>query len=198
MLHVFLAGCIPLVLTLGASRSSHRRVVSNGRSRQRVVAASTGTRQPAAGCIHHHGQRTRSAGGHAVSALRAPCFCSNRARPANHSTTINLLNIQNVAKSHDDATVFACVSFALAPDDRLAVLGASGSGKTPLLRLLAGLDSPTFGAIERIAGLRIGMVFQDLALWPNLSALDNVALALPDVPRSQHQETARAGFQPAP
>lgn len=107
---------------------------------------------------------------------------------------MNLLNIQDVAKSHDGVTVFAGVSFALAPNDRLAVLGASGSGKTTLLRLLAGLDAPTSGVIERVTGLRIGMVFQDLALWPNLNALDNVALALPDVPRSQRHETARAAL----
>lgn len=107
---------------------------------------------------------------------------------------MTLLSIQDLAKSHDGATVFAGVSFALAPDDRLAVLGASGSGKTTLLRLLAGLDKPTSGIIERAAGLRIGMVFQDLALWPNLSALDNVALALPDVPKSQRHETARAAL----
>jgi ABC-type Fe3+/spermidine/putrescine transport system ATPase subunit len=90
--------------------------------------------------------------------------------------------------------VFAGVSFALASDDRLAVLGASGSGKTTLLRLLAGLDKPTSGIIERVTGLRIGMVFQDLALWPNLSALGNVALVLPDVPKSQRHETARAAL----
>ena len=107
---------------------------------------------------------------------------------------MNLLNIRNVAKSHDGATVFAGVNFTLAPDDRLAVLGASGSGKTTLLRLLAGLDRPTSGVIERAADLRIGMVFQDLALWPNLSALDNVALALPDAARSQRLETARVAL----
>lgn len=107
---------------------------------------------------------------------------------------MKLLNIQDLAKSHDGTPVFAGVSFSLAPDDRLAVLGASGSGKTTLLRLLAGLDEPTSGIIERAAGLRIGMVFQDLALWPNLSALDNVALALPDVPKSQRREIARAAL----
>lgn len=107
---------------------------------------------------------------------------------------MKLLTVQDLAKSHDGATVFAGVSFALAPDDRLAVLGASGSGKTTLLRLLAGLDEPTSGVIERAAGLRIGMVFQDLALWPNLSALDNVALALPDAPKLQRHETARAAL----
>lgn len=104
---------------------------------------------------------------------------------------MTLLTVQDVAKSYDAATVFAGVSFTLAPDDRLAVLGASGSGKTTLLRLLAGLDEPSAGVIERTAGLRIGMVFQDLALWPNLTVLDNVAFALSNVPKSQRLQSAR-------
>ncbi len=104
---------------------------------------------------------------------------------------MTLLTVQNVAKSYDGAMVFAGVSFTLAPDDRLAVLGASGSGKTTLLRLLAGLDEPTSGVIERAAGLRIGMVFQDLALWPNLTVLGNVALALPNSPKPQRLLSAR-------
>jgi len=58
---------------------------------------------------------------------------------------MTLLTARDLAKSYDGATVFAGVSFVLAPDDRLAVLGASGSGKTTLLRLLAGLDEPTSG-----------------------------------------------------
>lgn len=104
---------------------------------------------------------------------------------------MTLLTVENLAKCYDGTTVFAGISFELAPDDRLAVLGASGSGKTTLLRLLAGLDKPTSGVIERSPDLRIGMVFQDLALWPNLTALDNVALAMPDAPKSHRWQSAR-------
>ena len=104
---------------------------------------------------------------------------------------MTLLTVQDVTKAHDSATVFAGVSFTLAPDDRLAVLGASGSGKTTLLRLLAGLDAPSSGVIRHAAVLRIGMVFQDLALWPNLTVLDNVMLALPDAARPLRLQSAR-------
>lgn len=104
---------------------------------------------------------------------------------------MTLLSIRDLAKSHDGTPVFAGISFALAPDDRLVVLGASGSGKTTLLRLLAGLDEPTSGIIERADNLRIGMVFQDLALWPNLTVLDNVAFALPNSPKPQRLKSAR-------
>jgi len=64
-----------------------------------------------------------------------------------------LIEIEELAKLHGATTVFSDVSFTLAKGDRLAVLGASGGGKTTLLRLLAGLDEPTSGGIERAAGL---------------------------------------------
>jgi ABC-type Fe3+/spermidine/putrescine transport system ATPase subunit len=105
-----------------------------------------------------------------------------------------LLQIHEIEKSHGPMPVFTGVSFTIAPGDRLAVLGASGSGKTTLLRLLAGLDEPTHGVIERAPGLRVGMVFQDLALWPNLTARDNVTLALPDVPRPDRPRAALAAL----
>lgn len=105
-----------------------------------------------------------------------------------------LLHVRELGKSYGAVPVFADVSFTVAPGDRLAILGASGSGKSTLLRLLAGLDEPTHGLIERVPGLRVGMVFQDLALWPNLSVLDNVSLGLPDVSRPERRRTAWAAL----
>jgi ABC-type Fe3+/spermidine/putrescine transport system ATPase subunit len=105
-----------------------------------------------------------------------------------------LLHIRNLAKYHDDVEVFAGVSFSISAGDRVAVLGVSGSGKTTLLRLLAGLDQPTSGLIERAAGLGVAMVFQDLALWPNLSVLDNVTFALSGMPRTVRRKAALAAL----
>lgn len=85
-----------------------------------------------------------------------------------------------------------------------AVLGASGSGKTTLLRLIAGLEPLQHGAIHLGARLlsdartavapeqrRIGVVFQEAALFPHLSALQNVAFGL-RAPRAERLASAHA------
>ncbi len=83
------------------------------------------------------------------------------------------------------------VDLDLRPGEMLTVLGPSGCGKTTLLRCVAGLDRPDEGTIDiggrRVAGggamvpperRRVGMVFQDLALFPHLSVADNVGYGL--------------------
>jgi len=105
-----------------------------------------------------------------------------------------LIEVEGLAKVHGGTVVFRNVGFSLAKGDRLAVLGASGGGKTTLVRLLAGLEEPSEGRIARVPGIRTAMVFQDLALWPNLSARDNVAFALPGLPRTERHERALAAL----
>ena len=88
----------------------------------------------------------------------------------------------------------------------LALVGPSGAGKTSFLRMLAGLMRPQVGRVavggavwcdtERGIFLppsqrHVGMVFQQYALMPHLSALDNVALALLHLPRPQRLARAR-------
>jgi iron(III) transport system ATP-binding protein len=83
------------------------------------------------------------------------------------------------------------VSFAIERGTILCLLGASGSGKSSVLRLLAGLERPTSGQImiddDAVAGdgvfveperRRVGMVFQDFALFPHLTVKGNVAFGI--------------------
>jgi multiple sugar transport system ATP-binding protein len=81
----------------------------------------------------------------------------------------------------------------------LVLLGPSGSGKTTLLRMVAGLEQPTAGQIfiggNEVTHLtprerRIAMVFQSYALYPHLSAYENIAFPLKaqKVPKSEHQQ----------
>lgn len=77
------------------------------------------------------------------------------------------------------------VSLQVQKGELLCVVGASGCGKSSMLNLIAGLDRPTVGEVE-IEG-RPTLMFQEAALFPWLTAGDNIALALRlrGVPRSQ-------------
>ena len=81
------------------------------------------------------------------------------------------------------------------PGDIIAVVGASGAGKSTVLRLLAGLERPNQGQVLTAPG-RIGLVFQSPTLLPWASALDNVALPLDlaRVPRTQARDRAAAAL----
>ncbi|MBM4026714.1 MAG: ABC transporter ATP-binding protein [Planctomycetes bacterium] len=98
------------------------------------------------------------------------------------------ISLQNVTKIFDRrTTAVANVTLDIADGEFLVLVGPSGCGKTTLLRLIAGLESPTAGDI-RIAGRTVtgmsprdrdvAMVFQDGVLYPHLSVYDNLAFPL--------------------
>jgi phospholipid/cholesterol/gamma-HCH transport system ATP-binding protein len=103
-----------------------------------------------------------------------------------------VVELQGVRKSFDTIDVLRGVSFALAKGETLVVMGGSGSGKTVLLRLIAGLIRPDAGqirlfgrSIERLREeellpirRRMGYVFQGAALFDSLSVYENVAYPL--------------------
>jgi iron(III) transport system ATP-binding protein len=114
-----------------------------------------------------------------------------------------ILTVDAVSKRYGGKLAVEAASLRLEPGKVTALLGPSGCGKSTLLRLIAGLDHPDAGTItlgDRILvgpGLftppetrGVGLVFQDFALFPHLSVLDNVAYGLRDASRSERRATA--------
>ena len=113
--------------------------------------------------------------------------------------------VSSLSKSYGENQALCGVSFAVTAGENLAVLGPSGSGKSTALRLLAGLEAPDGGAVfldgepastpGRVLlephRRGISMVFQDLALWPNLSARDNVMMCLSGLKLSRSEARTR-------
>ena len=97
------------------------------------------------------------------------------------------LELQEVSKAFKTGKVLDRISLALEEGEIVAVFGPSGSGKTLLLRLVAGVEQPDEGRIllggrdvtdEAPERRGVGMAFQNFALFPHMSAFDNVASAL--------------------
>lgn len=103
-----------------------------------------------------------------------------------------MLTVEGVWKSFGSVPVLEDISFSVPRASTLVLLGPSGCGKTTLLRVIAGLERPDKGQVWRgeelltgestyvdVRHRRIGMVFQDLALFPHMSVFKNVAYGLP-------------------
>ena len=97
------------------------------------------------------------------------------------------LSVKNLNKSFDGKQILKNLSFDLMEGEFLSILGPSGCGKTTLLRILIGLDHADSGQILKgdkdISGLSsfdrgMGIVFQNYALFPNMTVLKNVQYAL--------------------
>ena len=101
------------------------------------------------------------------------------------------VRLNEVSKAFADVTALDRVSLELPTGTMLALLGPSGCGKTTALRLISGFERPDAGTVEvdgrRVASpdsmvpperRRVGLVFQDLALFPHLAVRDNVAYGI--------------------
>ena len=109
---------------------------------------------------------------------------------------MSALSISGITKSFGDNAILKGVSLDIAPGEFIALVGPSGCGKSTLLRILAGLDHADSGEIviagqemsaTAAADRNIAMVFQSYALYPHLTAGQNIAvpLAMRRLSRSQ-------------
>ncbi len=97
------------------------------------------------------------------------------------------VRFERISKSYDDVVAVQDLNLSCADGEMLALLGPSGCGKSTTLKMVAGIEQPTQGSItfderdvtELAPGARnIAMVFEDYALYPHLTARDNIAFPL--------------------
>ena len=112
------------------------------------------------------------------------------------------LTFEDVSRRFGEGLALDHVSLDIAPGEIVCLLGPSGCGKTTLLRIAAGVERPSGGRVlidnQEVAGpdrfvppekRGVGLMFQDFALFPHLSILDNVAFGL----KSLTQERGQGG-----
>jgi nitrate/nitrite transport system ATP-binding protein len=105
-----------------------------------------------------------------------------------------ILELKNVSKSYGEMPVLKGIDLSVATGEFVVILGFSGTGKTTLINLMAGLEQPTQGSVTfkgapvKEPGRERGVIFQSYSLMPWLTVSGNVALAVdttfPDMPKA--------------
>jgi len=136
------------------------------------------------------------------SAICASTGTNRPTRGEEERSDVAIGSLRSVTKSFGDTCVVDAISFDVETHETLVLLGPSGSGKSTILRMIAGLETPDAGEI-RLGGVvandpaphippekrGISMVFQNLALWPHMTARENLefGLASRGVPRGERR-----------
>jgi iron(III) transport system ATP-binding protein len=121
------------------------------------------------------------------------------------NTLKHMLSIQNYLKSYQQHTVLSDFSLTLKNGEILAMLGDSGSGKSSVLRFIAGLDEAQNGSVvldsEQLStdgkhhiepeSRKVGMVFQDYALFPHMTVAKNIAFGVSHQSKNEQQLRVR-------
>jgi iron(III) transport system ATP-binding protein len=118
------------------------------------------------------------------------------------------LTFKEVSRRFGDTLALDRVSLDIEPGEILCLLGPSGCGKSTLLRIAAGVERLTSGRVlldgQEVAGPErfvppekrgVGLMFQDFALFPHLSILDNVAFGLKSLTRSEAKAEALTSLE---
>ena len=118
------------------------------------------------------------------------------------------LAFDDIHLHYGEKQILRGITLKVAPGEVICLLGPSGSGKTSLLRVVAGLEAQTSGSVMmnglEIAGddvfvppekRSIGLMFQDFALFPHMTILDNVRFGLTDMPKTIARQEALAAIR---
>ncbi len=108
-----------------------------------------------------------------------------------------MIRLENISKTFNGKEVLKDISFKVKKGEMFSVFGPSGCGKTTLLRIIAGLEKPDSGRIY-IRGeeatlispekRNVSFIFQDLALWPHMSAREHIEFVLSNKSSGQDLE----------
>ncbi len=89
---------------------------------------------------------------------------------------MSLIQVEHLTKTYRGLKVLQDISMSVSPGDFISILGASGSGKSTFLRLIAGLEKPSHGEINFSQSPQLSYVFQDPCLLPWLTVEENIRL----------------------
>jgi len=89
---------------------------------------------------------------------------------------MNLLTIENMSKSYTERMLFDHVSFGINEGEKIGVIGVNGTGKSTLLKIIAGLEEPDSGNVTKGKKVRIGYLAQAPVFDDKLTILQNVVL----------------------
>lgn len=110
-----------------------------------------------------------------------------------------MLEVKNLYKEFNNRPILKDISFTLKDGEIMTIVGPSGAGKTTLLRIIAGLETKDSGEIlidsRAYDSGKVGVVFQDYNLFPNLNVLQNITLAPTMVLKESKEEANKKAYE---
>ena len=110
-----------------------------------------------------------------------------------------MLEVKNFYKEFNNRPILKDISFTLKDGEIMTIVGPSGAGKTTLLRIIAGLETKDSGEIlidgQAYDSGKVGVVFQDYNLFPNLNVLQNITLAPTMVLKESKEEANKKAYE---
>ena len=110
-----------------------------------------------------------------------------------------MLEVKNLYKKFNNRPILKDISFTLKDGEIMTIVGPSGAGKTTLLRIIAGLETKDSGEIlidgQAYDSGKVGVVFQDYNLFPNLNVLQNITLAPTMALKESKEEANKKAYE---
>lgn len=105
---------------------------------------------------------------------------------------MNLLNIEHISKIYGEKVIFDDVSQGIHEGDKIGIIGINGTGKTTLLRIIAGIENPDSGQVVKQNGLRIAYLLQNPGFPEGATVLSYVLEGIPDTDWTAQSEAKSA------